>query len=260
MDVEIFNPFDPRSPEGLIYQFRVTHCSGMSYLSCEQGSDVKNIRPDSFNLQFDKFLRSVRDFNPLRAHFLSDGPHVYIRQFLDAYMPDDREKAELRSFIANAMLSKTMNAMGIIADFIEFSSKEAISRAIAEGLPRSRQVESHEERQARWKGYWKCLQDIEKSFKAIVAIHEMALEKRDVSRIFVRRGPKPVLWKYDFAYWIGRLWFNLFSTIPSSSPDSRFAEFLESIWASIDPDDLHPQNWDRTIRDVVDAIKSALNQ
>ena len=262
MDAESLNslnPFDPRSPEGLIYQFCVTHCSSISYLSDTQGSNVQNIRPESFTLPFDTFLRSVRDFKPLRAHFLSDGPHVYIRQFLDAYCPDDREKAKRLSFIADAMLSKTTNAMGVIANFLEFASREAVSQAIAERLPSSRRFESLNEGQARWKGYWKNVQDIERSFKAIVAIHNMAREKREISRIFVRPGPKPVLWKYDFAYWIGRLWFNLFSTVPSSSPDSRFAEFLESIWASVDPDDLHPQNWDRTIRDVVGDIKSQLN-
>jgi len=102
--------------------------------------------------------------------------------------------------------------------------------------------------------------EIERSFKAIVAIHNMAREKREISRIVVRPGPKQVLWKYDFAYWIGRLWFNLFSVVPSSSPDGRFAEFIESMWASVDPNDSHPQNWDRTIRDVVGDLKSELNQ
>jgi hypothetical protein len=232
----------------------------MSYLPDAQGSNVQNIWPEPFTLPFDTFLDSVRDFKPIRAHFLSDGPHVYVRQFLDAFWPDDREKAKLRSFIANAMLSETTNAMGVIANFLKFASGEAVSRAIAERLPSSRGLESPNESEARWKGYWKSVQEIESSFKAIVAIHNMAREKREISRIFVRPGPKQVLWKYDFAYWIGRLWFNLFSVIPPSSPDSRFAEFLEAIWASVDPVDLHPQNWDRTIRDVVGDLKSEFNQ
>jgi len=158
------------------------------------------------------------------------------------------------------MLSKTTNAMGVIANFLEFASREAVSQAIAERLPPSRKRETPEEGHARWKGYWKSVREIEESFKAIVAIHNVAREKREISRIFVRPGPKQVLWKYDFAYWIGRLWFNLFGVVPPSSPDSRFAEFLESIWASVDPDDLHPQNWDRTIRDVVGDIRSQLDQ
>jgi hypothetical protein len=232
----------------------------MSYESCAPGSNVDMIKHDSFTLPFDTFLRSVSGFKPIRDHFLNDGPHVYVRQFLDAFLPDDREKAKLRSFIADAMLSETTNAMGVIASFLKFASGEAVSRAIAERLPSSRGLESPHESEARRKGYWKSVQEIERSFKAIVAIHNIAREKREISRIVVRPGPKQVLWKYDFAYWIGHLWFNLFSVVPSSSPDGRFAEFLESMWASVDPNDSCPQNWDRTIRDVVGDLKSKLNQ
>jgi hypothetical protein len=109
----VSNPFDPRSPEGLIYQFRDKHCCRMSYLSCAPGSNVDMIKHDSFTLPFDTFLRSVSGFKSVRDHFLNDGPHVYVRQFLDAFLPDDREKAKLRSFIADAMLSETTNAMGV---------------------------------------------------------------------------------------------------------------------------------------------------
>lgn len=260
MGAEFFNPFDPRSPEGLIYQFRDKHCCRMSYLSCAPGSNVDMIKHDSFTLPFDTFLRSVSEFNPVRDHFLDDGAHVYARQFMEAYFPDDRRKAELLGFIAESMLSNSSNAMGVIANFIEFASREAVSQAIAGGLPRSRMWEMPEEFQARWKGYWKSVHEIESSFKAIIAIHKMAREKREISRVSVRQGPKPVLWKHDFAYWIGHLWFNLFSVVPSSSPDGRFAEFLESMWARVDPNDSHPQNWDRTIRDVVGDLKSQLNQ
>jgi hypothetical protein len=260
MDAEFFNPFDPRSPEGLIYHFRDKHCCSTSYQSDTPGSNVDMIKRESFTLPFDTFLRSVSKFNPVRDLFLDEGPHVYARQFMDAYLPDDRRKAELLGFIAEATLSNTTNAMGVIASFIEFASREAVSQAIAGGLPLSRKVEMPEERQARWKGYWKSVHEIESSFKAIVAIHNMAREKREISRVSVRQGPKPVLWKHDFAYWIGHLWFNLFSVVPSSSPDGRFAEFLESMWASVDPNDSNPQNWDRTIRDVVGDLKSHLNQ
>ena len=172
-DEEFFNPFDPRSPEGLIYQFRVTHCCSMSYESYVPESDDYRVKHELFTLPFDTFLRSVRDFKPLRAHFLSDGPHVYIRQFLDAYWPDDREKAKRLSFIADAMLSKTTNAMGVIANFLEFASREAVSQAIAERLPPSRKRETPEEGHARWKGYWKSVREIEESFKAIVAIYNI---------------------------------------------------------------------------------------
>jgi hypothetical protein len=65
MGAEFFNPFDPRSPEGLIYQFRDKHCCSMSYLSCAPGSNVDMIKHDSFTLPFDTFLRSVSKFNPV---------------------------------------------------------------------------------------------------------------------------------------------------------------------------------------------------
>jgi hypothetical protein len=122
MGAEFFNPFDPRSPEGLIYQFRDKHCCSMSYLSCAPGSNVDMIKHDSFTLPFDTFLRSVSKFNPVRGWWLDDGPHVYARQFMEAYLPDDRTKAEVLGFIAESMLSNTSNAMVVIAKFIDFAS------------------------------------------------------------------------------------------------------------------------------------------
>jgi hypothetical protein len=197
------------------------------------------IKHESFTLPFDTFLRSVSKFNPVRDWYLDDGPHVYTRQFMEAYFPDDRKKALALDIIAETMLSYTSDAMGAIANFLEYACKDFVSHNIAGGLPRSRKWEMPEEREARWKGYWKSVHEIERSFKAIVAIHNIAREKREISRIVVRPGRKQVLWKYDFAYWIGHLWFNLFNAVPSSSPDGRFAEFLESMWASVDPNDSH---------------------
>lgn len=179
---------------------------------------------------------------------------------MDSHLPDDLEYANRLAIIAEEMLSKTSNAMGILADFIEFAYINVVYQAIAESLPKSRVWESHFQGTARWKGYWKNIRDIEIAFKAIVAIHEIAREKLEVSRVSTRPGPKQTLWKYDFAFWLGRIWFALFSNPPSPSPDGRFAEFIESMWASVDPENLHPQNWDRTIRHVASDLKNKLNQ
>jgi len=186
MDEESFNPFDPRSPEGLIYQFRVKHCCSTSYEFYVPESDDYRVNDETFTLPFDRFLRSVGKFNPVRRHYLKDGAHVYVRFFIEAYMPDDRRKAKVLGVVAESMLSHTTDAMGVIANFIEFASREAVSQLIAEQLPTSRKRERPEEGHARWKGYWKSVREIEGAFKAIVAIHNMAREKREISRVSVR--------------------------------------------------------------------------
>jgi len=185
MEAEFFYPFEPRSPEALIYQFCRTHCCRTSYESCAPGSNVDMITQESFTLPFDTFLRSVSKFNPVRDRYLDDGPHVYTRQFMEEYLPDDRRKAEILDVIAETMQTSTINAMGVITEFLEFASKEVVSQAIAGELPRSRKWERPEERAARRKGYWKSIQEIERSFNAIVAIHNMAREKHEISRIVV---------------------------------------------------------------------------
>src|SRR5438105_14303043 len=129
MDAEFVYPFEPHSPEKLIYQFCRTHCCSTSYQSCAPGSKFDMIKHDSFTLPFDTFLRSVSGFNPVRDHFLNDGPHVYARQFMEAYFPDDRRKALALDIIAETMMSYTSDAMGTIANFLEYASKEFVSHA-----------------------------------------------------------------------------------------------------------------------------------
>lgn len=260
MDFERYNPFNPTSPEGLIFKFRLKHCSRINYSQYDPRSEAIVINDSSFTLPIDDYLRSVSEYKPINRYVLSDGPHVYIRDFIDAQLPDDRELAKRRAVIAQAMLSETSNAMGVLANFIEFARSEVIYQAIAERRPVSRVWETSYQGAARWKGYWKNIRDIEVAFKAVVAIHEIAREKLDVSRVSARPGPKQRLWKYDLAFWLGHLWFALFSNPPSPSPDGRFAEFVESLWASVDPENLHPQNWDRTIRQVANDLKHKLNQ
>ena len=98
---EVFQlSFDPRSPEGLIYQFRVKHCCSTSYEFSVPESDDYRVNHETFTLPLDRFLRSVGKFNPVRRHYLKDGAHVYVRFFIDAYMPDDRRKAKVLGVVA----------------------------------------------------------------------------------------------------------------------------------------------------------------
>jgi hypothetical protein len=91
----------------------------------------------------------------------------------------------------------------------------------------------------------------------MIAIHEIAREKVKISRVHTGPGTEKAYWKHDLVYWTAHLWSNLFGAFPSSAPDSRFAEFLESVWASIDQENEHPQNWERTIRHVVSGMKAS---
>jgi hypothetical protein len=248
---------DQNSPtiEELIINFRSRVCSLSCYHS--RGNENGNLIIDTsvFTEPFDTFLRSITAFRPARQHFLANGPHAYVRGYMEGFIFERHIDAISGAYIADEMLSKTYAMMASIEHFIAFAKSDTVSQSIASRLPVSRFWETDLERGARWKSYWKNLEIIEASFWSVIAIHEIAKEKREVSRVRIGPGPEKTYWKHDFVNWIAHLLFNLFSTIPSSSPDSQFAEFLESVWASIDPENLHPQNWDRTIRDVVRELK-----
>lgn len=251
-----FSEQTPPSIEVLIYRFTRGTCHSLNYSSLEDGSRNRIINTSIFTEPFDDFLRSINTFKPLRKHFLCDGPHAYVRAYMNGFIFEQHDDAVRLANIADEMLSNTYEMMSSIESFLAFAKSDTVSQSLARRLPVSRFWESELEREGRWKAYWKNIEIIEASFWSVIAIHEIAKEKRGVSRVRTGPGPEKTYWKHDFVSWIAHLWFNLFSTVPSSSPDSQFAEFLESIWASIDPENFHPQNWDRTIRDVVRGLRA----
>lgn len=210
-----------------------------------------------FSLPLDDFLRTVEKFSPKRPFFLERGPHYYVRIYYNAYMLEKREDAMRLASISSAMESKTRRMMGSLEGFLQFAKTDEVARTVASRLPISRFYESDLERTSRWKAYWKNIDVIEKAFWSMIAIHEIAREKVKVSRVHTGPGTEKAYWKHDLVYWTAHLWSNLFGALPSSAPDSRFAEFLESVWASIDQENEHPQNWERTIRHVVSGMKAS---
>lgn len=79
MDFDLYNPFNPSSPEALIHKFRLKHCSSINYSQYDALSETIIINDSSLTLPIDDFLRSISEFKPINRSVFSHGHHVYIR-------------------------------------------------------------------------------------------------------------------------------------------------------------------------------------
>ena len=122
------------SPEDLICYFTRSNCFMVDYSQYDPATDSNKIDTSLFILPFDNFLHSIKEFRPLRSHFLYDGPHVYVRQMMDFFALDAQDEAIRRAATAELMLSKTEAMMGSIEDFLRFSKNDSVARCVAARL------------------------------------------------------------------------------------------------------------------------------
>lgn len=244
----------PDHPLDLIHQFRDMHCCPMSYRAFDNGK----VKHNSFTLPVDDFLRSTaRDVSP--RILLGDGPHVYVRIFFSTHTMPDRGEEEAYGSTAKSLVSRAEKATAAVKDFVGLASQEDIALAIAGRLPWSLKRAWHRsEHQRKLDIYQKSVREIWGALDAIETLNKMARERCETSRVYTKRDT--MLWKRDFAYWIGRLWIDLFGSVPTKGPSGSLLTFIDQVWASIDTENLCPQNWERTIRGVPDEINAELNQ
>lgn len=269
---------DPRSPQPSKFGKRD-----------ERQLEARPFRP------IDEWISKARPFSPLRAHFLSDGPHIYFRNHLEnlssqiSRLNSEQDKQEMEyinKFIeALAGVSYSLNKLsGFYEHGIVGPSYTIIRRVARRGIIGEFDPDIYGEKAVEWlennrNQFHDSMQHLlgEKSIASVDCLQKMALEGQKTIRLQEGRGMRRAFWRHDFVSALAHLWRNVYSSLPGSNPDNRFLGMVDAAWmtvlecaseahinvltgdsAPVDDSRLRQfeeMKWERTVRDVLAGMR-----